>query len=191
MIARRAALALMAAAAILAIPACSGRTAREPAPGASPAATSQAQPTAQPTSKTPPAPQPKSSQSTSPTQQEARPTDPWEAARQNGVTFRAVGHEPGWFLEITSGTGVLFVTNYGVDRYEFGAPTPATIDEHAKQTVCRARSESLEVVVVVDSMRCLDPMTGYAYQSSVQVFLGGQTYRGCGRALKNPHAPER
>src|SRR5262245_24457902 len=187
---RRAALRPVSAAPMLAIPACS-KTPREPGPGASPSATSQttAPPTAHPTSQASPASPPKSSPSqssqTSPTQQEPRPPDPWEEARRNGVSFRAVGHEPGWFLEITSGTRVLFVTNYGVDRYEFGAPTPPSIDEHAKQTVCRARSESLEVVVVVDSMRCLDPMTGYAYQSSVQVILGGRTYRGCGRTLKN------
>jgi hypothetical protein len=34
-------------------------------------------------------------------------------------------------------------------------------------------------------------MTGYAFQWSVQVVLGGKTYRGCGRTLKDPHAPAR
>ncbi len=37
----------------------------------------------------------------------------WHRAKLRGVAFRAIGQEPGWLLEITNGTEILLVTDYG------------------------------------------------------------------------------
>lgn len=36
----------------------------------------------------------------------------WEEAKLRGVGFRAVGDEPGWWLEIEPGKRILFLTDY-------------------------------------------------------------------------------
>jgi len=49
---------------------------------------------------------------------------PWEDARLRGVTFRAVGNEPGWNLEIEPGRRLLFVGDYGSTSVSTPVPEP-------------------------------------------------------------------
>ena len=48
----------------------------------------------------------------------------WHKAKLRGVSFRAIGQEPGWLLEITTGTEILLVTDYGETRtaYQYAEP---------------------------------------------------------------------
>ena len=57
----------------------------------------------------------------------------WEDAKLKGADFRATGNEPGWHLEISRSFGIVFVTNYGSDRYTFAAPQPIS-DETSRTT---------------------------------------------------------
>ena len=49
----------------------------------------------------------------------------WHQAKLRGVAFRAVGQEPGWLLEITDGSEIIIVSNYGQNRavYLYAEPT--------------------------------------------------------------------
>jgi hypothetical protein len=39
----------------------------------------------------------------------------WHAAKLRGVAFRAIGQEPGWLLEMTTGEKILGAGNWGAN----------------------------------------------------------------------------
>ena len=102
----------------------------------------------------------------------------WEKAKLDGADFRAVGNEPGWNLEILEGSRVVLITDYGASRVELPLPQP-TVDSEARTT----RWDAGELVVEVIGRHCLDSMSGEPFETTVVVSWGGQTLRGCGRAL--------
>jgi len=107
----------------------------------------------------------------------------WEDARLRGVEFRALGQEPGWFLEIMPGGKLVFVTNYGTERHEFVTPDPI-VGPSGESTVYRARDAGHELTVLVENRPRRDPMSGELFEATVTVTLDGRTHRGCGRALR-------
>lgn len=106
----------------------------------------------------------------------------WESAKLNGVDFRAVGNEPGWFLEIRNSRSITLVSNYGEDTYRFAAPQPV-VDQQKGTTVYHARNAGHELTVMLRSGPCRDSMSGESFETSVELQLDGQVLRGCGRAL--------
>jgi len=106
----------------------------------------------------------------------------WEDAKLNGIDFRAVGNEPGWYLEIRRGNIIVFVGNYGQSRYQFATPAPFS-DQQARKTTYRVDDGGHDLMIVIEGRRCHDSMSGEALESTVTVTLDGKNYRGCGRAL--------
>lgn len=106
----------------------------------------------------------------------------WEHAKLNGADFRAVGNEPGWYLEISEGAGILLVTDYGQNQYRF---------EHAELTerplertsIYRANTDGHALELVLRAEPCRDSMSGEAFETRVTVYLDHRTLHGCGRAL--------
>jgi putative lipoprotein len=105
---------------------------------------------------------------------------PWEDARRRGVDFRAVGQEPGWYLEIQHGRQILFVGNYGGNRLLLPTPDPELDGELATYS---ASGDSHELLVEVTVEHCQDSMSGEIFDNSVRVVLDGREYRGCGLVL--------
>lgn len=106
----------------------------------------------------------------------------WEHAKLGGVDFRAVGNEPGWYLELRKGDSVVFVADYGQRRYEFAAPAPM-IDQQARVTTYRVQANEHELIIVIKGQRCRDSMSGEPFETSVTVIFGDREYQGCGRPL--------
>jgi membrane-bound inhibitor of C-type lysozyme len=106
----------------------------------------------------------------------------WEHAKLGGVDFRAVGNEPGWYLELKQGGSVLFVADYGQKRYEFATPAP-TMDQQAVVTTYRVQANEHELVIVLTPQRCRDSMSGELFETGVTVILDDKEYQGCGRPL--------
>ncbi|HUO86217.1 MAG TPA: hypothetical protein VM617_02410 [Thermoanaerobaculia bacterium] len=106
----------------------------------------------------------------------------WQAAARRGVDFRAVGNEPGWFLELEDGVQIVLVTDYGSRRYEMPAVEPE-IDEAARHVTFRSESGGRRLVLVLEPGPCEDTMSGERFENSVTVTIDGETLRGCGRAL--------
>ena len=109
----------------------------------------------------------------------------WEDAKLNGVDFRAVGNEPGWYLEIyDKGTPekIDFVGDYGQVYYTF-----PSVQREARETRERkrytARIGGHQLEVTLEKGPCLDDMSGEAFETSVTVKLNNRSYRGCGKAL--------
>jgi putative lipoprotein len=104
-------------------------------------------------------------------------SSPWAAAALRGATFRALGNEPSWNLELHPDRLVL-VTDLGARRSEapYHEPTLA-----GPTTTYRADGQ--ELTVVVEQRACADSMSGEAFVATVTVTLDGQTFHGCGRPL--------
>jgi len=106
----------------------------------------------------------------------------WEHAKLNGVDFRALGNEPGWYMEISNRQDILLVTDYGQRTYHF--PFSNIKQEPDKRTTLYSASSNddrIEVVVRGDS--CRDSMSGESFSATVTVVVNNQRYTGCGRAL--------
>lgn len=99
----------------------------------------------------------------------------WEAAKLDGVDFRAIGEEPPWILEIR-GARVDFYFGYEKRRYRF----PHTrIETENNRTVM----ESKEFKAVLTPGPCRDSMSGKTFETAVWIEWGGRRLHGCGRAL--------
>ena len=106
----------------------------------------------------------------------------WEHAKLNGVDFRALGNEPGWYMEISNRQDILLVTDYGQQTYRF---TSAIINSipHERTTSYHAQSNGNSVEIVIKGIPCQDSMSGEAFSAAVTVFINNKRYMGCGKAL--------
>lgn len=106
----------------------------------------------------------------------------WEAAKLRGVSYRAIGQEPPWVLEIDREKGFLLVTDYGQNKTQF--PYAEAVSD-AEQKISRYRSElnGERIEITITGKSCHDSMSGEAFSSQVDIDWRGQTLRGCGRAL--------
>jgi len=106
----------------------------------------------------------------------------WEDAKLRGVDFRALGNEPGWYLEISEKTRLLFVSNYGQSRQNLTLSPPVT-DQAARVTTYTAKNDQQTLTVIIEGRVCHDTMSGEQYESTVTVKFAEREYYGCGRAL--------
>jgi uncharacterized membrane protein len=91
-------------------------------------------------------------------------------------SYRALGQEPGWTVEIADGR-ILYVGDYGEQRIEVALPDP-------RPTVNGLRYETDRLIVDVTYVRCNDAMSGHGYAHEVRVAVGGRELRGCGGARR-------
>lgn len=108
--------------------------------------------------------------------------DPWEDARRRGITFRGVGQEPGWVVEIVRGESIYFLFDYGQSSV---TATMATGESgvSAGTTVYKADSPSFQLSVAVEDRPCVDSMSGQEFPNTVTVTFNGVVFRGCGKPL--------
>jgi putative lipoprotein len=106
--------------------------------------------------------------------------DPFVTARLRGVAFRAIGQEPGWYLEIEPDGMIVFVGDYGDRTMETPVPVPA---REGSRTEYHAVTGAGELRVLIDAAPCTDIMSGEAFSATVIVTVAGDEYRGCGRWL--------
>lgn len=106
----------------------------------------------------------------------------WEHAKLNGVDFRALGNEPGWYLEISNKTDLLLVADYGELRYQFKSSTIRS-EAGKKTTVYEASNNDDTIEVVLTGTPCQDSMSGEQFSTTVSVRINDKRYQGCGKAL--------
>jgi putative lipoprotein len=106
--------------------------------------------------------------------------DPWQAARDRGIEFRALGQEPGWFLEIDDGRSIRLVWDYMEHDASFPAPPPTRNDS---VRTFSASTDAHELSVRIDNIACQDVMSGFSFPNTVLVTIDGRELRGCGRDL--------
>ncbi len=106
----------------------------------------------------------------------------WEDAKLRGADFRGRGNEPGWHIEISGQYGIVFVTNYGSDRYHFRTYQSA-VDEKTRRTTFAARDGESEIRVTLEGKRCSDSMSDEQFETTVIVVIDGNRLNGCGKPL--------
>jgi uncharacterized membrane protein len=107
-------------------------------------------------------------------------SDVWAAACRRGVTFRAVGQEPGWLLEIGRDRHMLLSTDYGENRMEATLDAP---ERQGQQLVYSVRTDAGPVTVIIAEGACTDIMSGEGFPTVVTVTVAGRRLDGCGRPL--------
>jgi putative lipoprotein len=106
--------------------------------------------------------------------------DPWQEARDRGIDFRALGQEPGWFLEIDRERWMRLLYDYAEREATTPVPLPVTKDG---TTTYDAVTEAHRLRVVIDDRPCSDVMSGETFDRAVTVTIDGRTLLGCGRQL--------
>lgn len=104
----------------------------------------------------------------------------WHKAKLRGVSFRAIGQEPGWLLEITHGEEIMLSTDYGqsVNRYPYVEPA---VYQEQRRTLYVINEENLEIEI--RGQPCRDVMSGEEFSVSVTIRTPDRELNGCGRAL--------
>jgi uncharacterized membrane protein len=138
-----------------------------------------AAPACQPNGTPPPVAGTPPAEATSPAPVESAGPDPWEAARQRGIDYRAVGQEPGWFLEIDHDAQLRLVYDYGERVVTALAPGPRVDGTRTTYEV----TSPAAVLVVIERRPCADVMSGLPFPDSVVVTMMDREVRGCGRRL--------
>lgn len=105
----------------------------------------------------------------------------WQAARIRGVSFRALGQEPGWILEITGDRKLKYLGQYGQDTLK--APLPEAETPTAGGRRYRVKTSARTLTVDIKDKPCQDAMSGFSFPATVTVSIDGHTYRGCGKSL--------
>ncbi len=104
----------------------------------------------------------------------------WHKAKLRGVTFRAIGQEPGWLLEITHGESILLESNYGETRIRMPYVEPLVFQQERRT---QYPVDAHDTVIEIHGETCHDTMSGEEFENSVLVKQAGGEMRGCGRAL--------
>lgn len=104
---------------------------------------------------------------------------PWNDATARGVRFRAVGNEPGWWVEISGGASPALhaMLDYG-DRVLDVPELVSTPGRFSGRT-----SNGAAVVLITERAECHDGMSGAAYEATAILTAGDKVYRGCGAFL--------
>jgi uncharacterized membrane protein len=108
----------------------------------------------------------------------------WEAAKAKGVSFRGVGQEPGWVVDVFGDPlpkRIELVADYGSIKISFEEVTRE--DAAESRTVYKSTSGSHTIEIEVTPESCTDSMSGQAYPNTVVARLDGRELRGCGKQL--------
>jgi heat shock protein HslJ/uncharacterized membrane protein len=104
---------------------------------------------------------------------------PWADAVRRGATFRALGNEPAWYVEIFP-ERLAIVTELGTKRTELPHGGPLV---DGSRTTYRAVADARAVTVVIERRACADSMSGEGFEAAATVTFESRTLMGCGRFL--------
>lgn len=105
----------------------------------------------------------------------------WDEARARGVTFRAIGNEPGWYVEVDGGDApaMRLFLDYGERQIVFERTTVMP-DPFGFRGVQGEVAAELRLY----PERCADVMSGEEFAVRAELVVNGAEYRGCGQFLE-------
>jgi uncharacterized membrane protein/GNAT superfamily N-acetyltransferase len=107
--------------------------------------------------------------------------DPWADAQSRGIDFRAVGNEPGWYLEVDHERSMHLLYAYGEQQATVPA-VPPTVEGDVTTFESSGSGRTLRAVVMPGP--CSDGMSDLTYPLNVTVTIDTLELRGCGRWLQ-------
>jgi heat shock protein HslJ len=102
-------------------------------------------------------------------------------ARSRGVTFRGIGQEPGWVVELTAGKTITALIDYGATTITLPAPD-ATESEGV--TTYDTSTDTDHLVLKIRNKTCVDVMSGEPHPQIVELTVNDKPYSGCGDWLR-------
>ncbi len=106
---------------------------------------------------------------------------PWEDARDRGAVFRAVGQEPGWWVEI--GAGDAYPLHAELDYGERKIDIARTQGISSTPGYGAKMADGTDVVLRTKQETCSDAMSGERFETSARLTVGDKVYEGCGAYL--------
>lgn len=107
---------------------------------------------------------------------------PWDLAADAGVSFRAVGQEPGWLAELTAGPeddGASLTAHL-----DYGQRLLEVTGVQREGDVWRGESvDGTGIRLTVEERDCSDPMSGEQFRAAATLVVDGEEYAGCGSWL--------
>jgi len=104
-----------------------------------------------------------------------------ESVKLRGADFWGTGNEPGWSVEVYPDR-VVWIGDYGRTRHEARVGAPE-VDPTGRIATYAGSSDGHELVVTLKGEPCVDSMSGESFETSVEVRLDTQVFRGCGQPL--------
>lgn len=106
---------------------------------------------------------------------------PWTEARARGATFRAIGNEPGWSVEVGGGEAprLSAVLDYGERKLDVAAARPLAGGEG----FVGGATDGTPVALRIARGSCSDGMSDAIYPVRAELEVGDARYTGCGRFL--------
>ena len=104
---------------------------------------------------------------------------PWTEAASRDVAFRAVGNEPGWWVEVSRGQSPRLKAelDYGARSIEVAEAQPRGLG-YAGNT-----ADGSSVTLDVERKPCQDGMSGESFEATARLTVDATTYSGCGAFL--------
>lgn len=107
---------------------------------------------------------------------------PWFLAAERSVGFRAVGGEPGWFVEVDRGDTPTLRATLDYGEREVEVTRTEALDGDAFGYFGNA-ADGTQVVLFITRMPCQDGMSGESFEAGARLEVGDTTYNGCGAFL--------
>jgi putative lipoprotein len=102
----------------------------------------------------------------------------WEQAKARGVAFRAIGNEPGWFVEVGPGETPMLHAELDYGEHKLDAKV-----QMLSGLLGYATTQGTPMRLVLERRACSDGMSDATYPVDATFDVGGKRYRGCGRFL--------
>lgn len=107
-----------------------------------------------------------------------------ERLRSEGVSFRALGQEPGWFANVYGDPAapdrLVIAYDYGQVEHESSNITRETLADGYRLT---GQAAGGPISLRVTNTPCQDPMSGQRFPATVSAEVGSERLAGCGRPL--------
>ena len=107
-----------------------------------------------------------------------------EDARYRGVTYRAMGNEPGWVFEVGKDM-IVFVSDYG-KKTDIFKPAKAKVDRKTGVHRYDTANKSQQLKALLNDYLCDDSMSGDKFPSTAEITVDETAYKGCGYWLAPP-----
>ena len=104
---------------------------------------------------------------------------PWYEATRRGIAFRAMGNEPGWWVEVGSGAMPTIRAELDYGERSVEATGRVTDDGFAGEA-----ADGAAVALSIRREPCSDGMSGETFEAAAELRVGDRTYRGCGAYLQ-------
>jgi uncharacterized lipoprotein YbaY len=109
------------------------------------------------------------------------PRSVWDEARARGVTFRGIGNEPGWLVEVDRGDSPAMRATLDYGEREIVVPRAQGIS--STPGFGGRTADGVDVVLRIERASCSDGMSDDTYPAAIKLTVGDKTYSGCGRYL--------